>query len=566
MSKLMRFSSLLGVGVAVSLIVAACGGGTATAVPTAVPTKAPAATNTTAPAPTATAVLTSSGEMNVALANMNFELIMRDGTMRSYIDSMYDWVIGSTPDGKMDPASGLATSWTVAPDALSLTLKTRDGITFWNGNKASASDIRANLERVVATGFPGTGGAGTKSAGYIGSEVPDANTVVVKFGKPSLYFHINQFSRLAGGSEPSHVIDGKYFAEVGEAGYNKAPSGSGPYKFKSVTIGDNVTVEAVTRHWLRGVPRTKTLTFKQVPEGSTRLALLRSGGADLALIGRAQLEDVKKAGLQIFARDNSGCGCWRIDEQYKAEYPNYGPNPLADARVRQALDWYAIDRKAIVDTFMKGLATPSMNYPVFSRDPAYKALPVPAYDPAKAKALLDAAGFPQKTGGRFELDFVIVPRPQIPEGQEIAESMAVYFEQLGIKVNRRPMEYANYRDTLTTGKGFTKPTVFGVWFLAGSPVAGAGISGVNWRKGGSLFATAWDEDVAKVADLWGQAKTQDDYIKLGQQYQQILYDKGLTSILFSTGEIIAASAKVPKAYNLGTAGYSFQFEVAAAMR
>ena len=578
--RVSRLHGLFLIAAVLSMVLAACGGGSeeptqapvATQAPQATtapqPTQAPGATARPTAAPAATAIPAATptaapvprGEMNIALANMSFELIMKDGTMRSYLDSMYDWVIGAGDDGKLDPSSGLATSWTNSADGKVWTIKTRDGIVFHNGTKASAPDIKANFDRMMAKGFPGTGGNGLRQD-VAKVEAPDASTFVITLNQPGIFFHISQLSRLAGGSEPSHVIDGKYFAQVGEGGYNKTPTGSGPYKFASITLGDNVTVEAVDKHWLLGVPRTKSLQFKLVPEQSTRLALLKTNAIDITLISRAQLDDVKNtAGLQIFSRDNSGCGCYRIDEQFKTEYPGFGPNPLSDLRVRQAMDWYAIDRKALVETFMKGLATPSMNYPVFAKDAAYEPQPVPTYNPQKAKDLLREAGF-----AKYEIDFIIVPRPQIPEGEEIAEAMAVYWENIGFKVNRKPMEYAQYRGTLTSGRGFDRPTVFGVWFLGAAAVAGARISANSWAPA-SAFATNHDQDLQDAGGAFGAATTTDAYIKAGRAYQKLMYDKAVTTILFTAGEILGATDKIPKSYTLGPALYSFQFERAAALR
>src|SRR5262249_5306726 len=158
---------------------------------------------------------------------------------------------------------------------------------------------------------------------------------------------------VAGTSTPSQLIDGAYFARVGEAGYNRQPVGSGPYKFKSVILGDSVNYEAVDRHWYLGVPRTKNLSFKQIPEELTRVSLLKTGGIDITLLGRDSVQQVKALpGISLFSRNGLGYAAYRMDEQYKESYSGYGPNPLANIQVRKALDWYALDRKAFATTFM----------------------------------------------------------------------------------------------------------------------------------------------------------------------------------------------------------------------
>lgn len=71
----------------------------------------------------------------------------------------------------------------------------------------------------------------------------------------------------------------KYLEKVGEDGFKKHPIGLGPYKFVSFTPGIELTLEAFAGSW-RKVLHVKRLVFKSVPEGTTRLAMLKHGEAD----------------------------------------------------------------------------------------------------------------------------------------------------------------------------------------------------------------------------------------------------------------------------------------------
>lgn len=157
---------------ALSLIVAACGSESAAPTsppaapttapqPTAAPPQATATTQPTAtprptpvPPPTATPVPVPEGQLTIALSTMaSFELIQIAGSPeRQYLDSLYDYVIGATDKGELDTVSGLANSFTISADGTSFTIKTRTGVTFHNGDAASAKDVldRLNVARLPA--------------------------------------------------------------------------------------------------------------------------------------------------------------------------------------------------------------------------------------------------------------------------------------------------------------------------------------------------------------------------------------------------------------------------------
>src|SRR5207247_2478915 len=89
------------------------------------------------------------------------------------------------------------------------------------------------------------------------------------------------------------VVPKRYLEQVGDDGFRKHPIGAGPYKFVSHTPGVEVVLEAYGGHWRR-VPNVKRLIMKSVPEGTTRVAMLKSGEADIAyVLDGPEAEDVK---------------------------------------------------------------------------------------------------------------------------------------------------------------------------------------------------------------------------------------------------------------------------------
>jgi peptide/nickel transport system substrate-binding protein len=498
--------------------------------------------------------------MNVALGDMGtFDLAFGFGTTRSYLDSLYDYVIGASPDGALDSSSGWASEWSSNAEGTDWKITGKDNVVFHDGLPVTSADIKFGVDRMLYNPDPRIASAANIQKKVLAVGDPDPTTVLVMLKDRDIFFPMLTFSKIGDAGAPSHIFSKSLFDNSGKVVANKEPVGSGPYKFKSVAVGDRVEYEAVDKHWHLGVPRIASLTFRLVPEETTRIAMLRTGEVDITLIGRNNVSTVTEAGIRIVQRNGSGVASYRFDDQWVESYEGYGANPLNDPNVRKALDWHALDRGVLGDAFMAGMAEPTMNYPSGPRDGAYKKLPVPEYDPAKARQMLAAAGYPNG----FEMDWYIVPRPALPEGPEIAEAMAVWWEDIGIKVNRKPVDYSVYRSALVGGggvKAFDKPTGMGVWFLSYGSVASSAFVTLHIKF---AFATNQDPTLASLAGAWKKAANQETYTAAGQAYMQAKYDAGDTMTLLSTGEIFAASDNVAQDWSLGASPYSFQIELAA---
>ncbi len=561
-----RIRSLLLVGVALSLVLAACGGGadpTATSAPQL--TAAPQSTATPRPTPvppTPTPAPTSSGELNIALQQMGqFGLtpaISLTLSTATYLDSMFDYMIGTDDGGNLDDTAGFATSWSTNDDSTVWTVTFRDTVGFHNGDQATAHDVVYTLGLALAeTSQWGQGGDLQRDVASL--ETPDDYTMVTTLNSTNIFWALGFLSRLAPGDLPTFLLPKNYLEAVGIPEANKKPVGSGPYAFKQVIIGDSITVEATDNHWFFGVPRTKTMTYRHIPEEGTRIALLRTGDADLAPISIASTSLVQDAGLRIVQKDASKVGTV-YTLQYQEDF-NGVPNPLRDEKVRKALSWYAIDRQAIVDSFLQGIGEPTMDYPVSPWDAAYKKHAVPGFDPDKARALLAEAGYPNG----FEIDFYNLQPNAFPEGKEVIEALAVYWENIGLKVNRHPIDFAGFATKLIDGKenGWPRPMAGGMYAIGNKFIATSYASNPHNTK--SPYAISYDAESTRLATEYQQAKTLRQYIATGQAYQDRAYE-GATSWLpiFQVGDVWAGNSKIPEAWKMGRDSNSFRINYAAA--
>jgi peptide/nickel transport system substrate-binding protein len=529
----------------------------------------------------------STGELNIALVDLgnSNSWLFQGGTDRKYLDIMYDYMLGASDDVELDTESGLINEWTISDDSMGYSFKTRDGVTFWNGEEANASDIT----RFLLTVRKGEG-IQLSSVGNLNNDVAevdgvpqilliDNNTFEVNINAPSIFWHLQWLSLLGQGGSPNHVVSMDHLEKIGIDQYNRAPLGTGPYRMDSIVPGDFLTVEArEDGHWFFGVPKTKTVTMRAIPEEVTRIALIRTGEADLGPIARASLASAKNAGLQIFDRPGSVKANIRFEASYVEFYEGYGPNPLNDARVRRALGLFGIDRQVIADTFMQGMAVPSLDYPSQEMDQTYQRMPVEdlaPFDQDRARALLAEAGY----ADGFKLDLVIwtPPRANLPEGPEIMEAIAVWWEELGIEINRVPLSYASFRknlfaeghganDDLKSGGAWDRPTVAGMWGLSASPVAGSSVAGSFNPKG--RYNTSFDPEGKALAEAWQSSLNIEDYSAGRQAFMdwniQAGFGTGGGTTAVSYGLIWAGADTIPASWDTGPSRYAFNYKKIAA--
>jgi peptide/nickel transport system substrate-binding protein len=243
------------------------------------------------------------------------------------------------------------------------------------------------------------------------------------------------------------VVPKKYLEQVGDDGFKNHPIGLGPYKFVSHMPGVEVVLEAYEGYW-RKVPHIKRIIMKGIPEGTTRLAMLKREEADMAVALEGPVaEEVKQDPKLTLVDTRHASITW-------LEFPDqWDPKSVwADRRVRLAVN-YAIDRQAINEAACLGFCPPTAVIIPRVIDYALQTEPLP-YDPKKAKQLLAEAGYPNGfEAGEF------VP---IPPFHVIGEAVVNYLNAVGIRTHMRTMERAafysawrekKFRGLFTTGAG-----------------------------------------------------------------------------------------------------------------
>jgi peptide/nickel transport system substrate-binding protein len=380
------------------------------------------------------------GTLTVAVATFGNERWLPHlyvGAEDVVLKPMYENLL--TRDAKGELAPMLAERWKVADGGRTWTFYLRKGITFHNGEPFTAEDVRFTFTSVAKEGSANSLAPELRLIKSI--EVENPHAITVRFEKPFVAFanKVNQ-----GLFASSAFIQSKRHIEGREDGAERQPVGTGPWKLVEHVRGDRIVYEAVERHW-RATPQWKRLVILKVPEPATRMAMLRAGSVDVIEIGGEYVDELKKVGVRTLLMPNVSWvyvilgGQWPAKPTYDPKVPWAQPDAEKARKVRLALN-LAVDKQAIMQRMLGGLGTVVGSWLSYPTDPwTTDALKKPyPYDPAQAKKLLAEAGYPNG----FDVTMNLTAWPGRGYLPDVGEAVATYWEKVGIKVKRRPVDRA----------------------------------------------------------------------------------------------------------------------------
>jgi peptide/nickel transport system substrate-binding protein len=351
----------------------------------------------------------------------------RTGNNQNVAAQIFDRLVHPDPNLQITPA--LAESWKNV-DPTTWHVKLRSGVTFHDGSPLTPDDVIFSLER--AKNIPNSPAPFTGNVGAIESmKALDPTTIEFKTKGPTPEF-IEQVGLV-------YIVQKK--AAEGKAidAFNdgSAAIGTGPYKLKAWTPGDNLSLTRNDSYW-GAKPDFQNATIKFISNDAARVAALRSGAVDLidavppgdlktlSGVKGIRLSSIPSARVIYLALDSS-----REESPFIVgpDGKPLKPNPLKDARVRQALS-KLINRQLIVDRILDGAGEPAgqiVPEGLAGADPSLKPM---AYDVAGAKKLLADAGYPQGFGITIHSS-----NDRFAGDAESAQAIGQMFAQGGLKVN-----------------------------------------------------------------------------------------------------------------------------------
>ncbi len=394
--------------------------------------------------------------------------------------------VGATPDRYFlgitnenlisDPREGeearyqpeLAESWTLSEDGVTWDFYLREGVQWQGGwGEFTAEDVLFSFQEISKAGSVN----GSASKFRIGGEGSMASYEVVS----PYHFRMTQVEPDAEtegelASVNSLIVSKKHYEGVGYDSAIQSPIGTGPWRLIEHKVAEYVRYEAVENHW-RQTPQFKHLTIRGVPELSGRLAMLKTGAADISSIPADNKAELEASGLWI--KSMSGADVVRMPiggmvlptrEGYDPTVPwvphQDEPEAVADhaagwGKVKGGSEWnqralkvrmamfYAVDIDAIIDNIYYGEAvkSPIFNWMPFGTKWVRSEWKPILYDPELAKQLLIEAGYPDG----FEITFLMYNNLTMTKGIEIGEAISRDWEAIGLTVKRELTEWTVVR-------------------------------------------------------------------------------------------------------------------------
>ena len=351
---------------------------------------------------------------------------------REVLFNIFEGLVKPDEDGNLVPA--VASDYKVSEDGLRYTFVLRDGVKFHNGELVTVEDIVYSIKRCA--GLLEETDPSVRSISALSSilevNAVDGSTVEIMLSEPN-----------------TELIGYMTFAIIPEDYDNqeKAPVGTGPFKFVSYKSFESFVMEANEDYYIEGVPYLDEVTFKISSDTNSAFMELLAGTIDIfPYLTESQ-------GAQLGDLYNIETGNTNL---VQALFLNNGVTPFDDVRVRQAL-CYAIDRQQILDLAFggKGALIGSNMFPNFTKYFADELVNVYSYNVEKAKGLLADAGYPN--GFEFTITVPSNYVPHINTAQVIVEQL----KQVGITANIQLIEWSSWLSDVYVDRNY-EATVIGL--------------------------------------------------------------------------------------------------------
>lgn len=358
--------------------------------------------------------------LNAKFSNYDpFESSITEQVRFNYVifDRLYTY---SSQEAILSPM--LATDYTVSDDGLTWTFKLRDDVTFHDGSKLTAKDVKLSFEKAQASPYKGA------SLKMIDS-VEEVDEHTVNFNMKYYYSaSLESISDVV-------IVPSSVYAETDTKGFSNNLIGSGPFKLKSIdNATGNIEVERNDSYW-GNKSELEKISFRVISDPSTRVVSLEKGEIDFCDFLATDYDIIKgKEKLQII-------------ETFSTSYPilvfNTEKEPTNDVKFRQALA-YALDYEAI-NLVSNGNAPSNINTVLYKEFYGFvpEGVKEYQYDPEKAKALLEEIG--------LSLPYNLGVMQTTSRNKSICETIQQNLRSVGIEIEIEVAEQGTYINNVLSG-------------------------------------------------------------------------------------------------------------------
>jgi peptide/nickel transport system substrate-binding protein len=349
---------------------------------------------------------------------------------------IYERLVDRDVGGHMVP--GLAESWQLRDDR-TWEFHLRD-VSFHDGTKFTAEDVAYTLARVPRVkNSPASFAVYTRAV--TSTEIVDSHTILLRTDGP--------YPLLPSDMSQVFIIPHTLGPDPATEDFNSGKNaiGTGPFRFVTYRPGDRIEMERFDGYW-GPKPHWQHVNDRIISNDAARTASLLAGDVDIIeFVPPTDLPKLRNDPRVTLAEivSNRAIYLW-LDHSHNGPAPFVSgangealeANPLKDRRVRLAMS-LAINRPAIVERVMEGAAVPTGQY-LSPGSYSYVAdLPAPAFDPARAKALLAEAGLPN--GFRISL---FGPNDRYVNDAKIIQAVGQMWQRIGVQTTVEALPWNTY--------------------------------------------------------------------------------------------------------------------------
>jgi peptide/nickel transport system substrate-binding protein len=434
------------------------------------------------------------------------------GTPFVFLYAMHDALIKPLPGNDMAPC--LAESWKESPDGLAYEFKLREGLKFHNGDPFTAEDVKFSFLRY-------RGASAKLLHDRVKSvDIIDPHRIRFVLHTPWPDFLVIYATPATGAA---WVVPKKYLEKVGEDGFRRQPVGLGPYRFSRMTPGIELVLEANEQYW-RKKPSIKRVVIKGVPDRTTRMAMLKTGEADIGYLMVGLEAATIQADPKLRLAKVIPPATWWM------EYPEqWNPkSPWHDRRVRLAAT-LAVDKKGLNDAERLGFSRLTGSMIPGVMDFALRLDPYP-YDPAQAKRLLAEAGYPN--------GFDAGELTPLPPFTTMGEAVGNYLATVGIRTRVRSMERATYMEAWRSKK------LGGVILTVSAAPGNASVRLETFVISSAPYASGGYPDIDDLFQQQAQERDRKKREVLLHRIQRLIHDRVMFGPIFDPATLHGVGPRV----------------------
>ena len=328
---------------------------------------------------------------------------------------------------------------------------------------------------------------------------------------------------------PEHIL--KDETNIMNSSFNIQPIGTGPYRLTTLEFSKNIELRAFDAYFEHR-PHIDSISFHVIADPMTRFLMLKSSQIDIGALEAMQLE------RQL---NNDFYDNFKIIEEISLSYTYLGFNlrrpKFQDPRVRQALS-LGVNRQELVDILFLGHAAicrgPFLpGGPSFNRD-----VPLPEFNPKRAKALLQEAGYDDKNPLRFE----IATSNSNSIRPYAAEIIQHQLKKIGVEVTLRVMEWQAFLNMVVFPREFDA-TLLG-WSLSLSPDPYLLWHSDNDKAGGFNFIGYHNPEVDALIDTMQRIVDREELARVQREIFAKIVEDNPYLFLFIPNSITAVNKNI----------------------